>query len=157
MASRYLKRWRRNENTAVNWALYSSSSSEGEEMQSTMSNRGNEWSSRSDGDTVSNNTFLSRAVDIEAFEVPYYIESSESELDYDSYDEVYDLNKPTFQEELSEWAIRNNITRSATTELLEILRRNGHRLSKDARTLFKTPRMTQIAEKCGEQYLYFGI
>ena len=58
--------------------------------------------------------------------------------------------------QLAVWATKNSITRSATNELLEILRQQGLYLPKDARTLLGTPQGVQIAEKCGGTYHYFG-
>jgi hypothetical protein len=41
--------------------------------------------------------------------------------------------------------------------LLAILRRQGHRLPKDARTLLSTPKSVDIQDKCGGEYKYFGL
>ena len=59
--------------------------------------------------------------------------------------------------ELSKWANRNRLRRSCLTELLWILRKEGHQLPKDARTLLKTPRSVDVIEKCGGDYHYFGL
>lgn len=64
----------------------------------------------------------------------------------------------SLQQELASWVSRNKCTREATNELLEILRNNGHSsLPKDSRTLLQTPRIIQSIEKCGGQYIYFGV
>ena len=42
-------------------------------------------------------------------------------------------------------------------ELLEILRQNGHRLAKDAKTLLKTPSNVPSIDKRGGHYIYFSI
>lgn len=60
-------------------------------------------------------------------------------------------------EGLALWASKNNITREAVNELLELLRKNGHDLPKDSRTLMETPRYVEVLEKCGGHYFYFGI
>ena len=52
---------------------------------------------------------------------------------------------------------KNSTTRSGTNELLEILRKHGHCLPKDARTLLGTPQVGLVGEKCGGGYYYFGI
>ncbi|XP_041926913.1 uncharacterized protein LOC121690429 isoform X2 [Alosa sapidissima] len=41
--------------------------------------------------------------------------------------------------------------------MLEILRRQGHRLPKDSRTLLQTPKKVVTVEKCGGHYAYFGV
>jgi hypothetical protein len=48
-------------------------------------------------------------------------------------------------------------TRTALNELLNILRKQGHRLPKDSRTLLKTPRSINTIQKSGGDYLYLGI
>ena len=65
--------------------------------------------------------------------------------------------EPTLSEELAAWAIKHKCTRTAIDELLDIWRRQGHELPKDARTLLKTPRQVATVATCGGQYAYFGI
>ena len=65
-------------------------------------------------------------------------ESSDGEFFNESREESDD-NK-TFQSELAHWYIQNNISKLALSNLLEILRKYGNVLPKDARTLIKTPR-----------------
>ena len=62
-----------------------------------------------------------------------------------------------FPEELASWATKNQLSRSALGDLLSILRREGHDLPKDPRTLLRTPRSINIIDKCGGQYIYLGI
>ena len=62
-----------------------------------------------------------------------------------------------FPEELASWATKNQLSRSALGDLLSILRREGHDLPKDPRTLLGTPRSINIIDKCGGQYIYLGI
>ena len=64
---------------------------------------------------------------------------------------------PDLGEELADWATRNGCKRSALNEMLEILRCQGHRLPKDARTLLHTPKRVATVTKCGGHYAYFGI
>ena len=64
----------------------------------------------------------------------------------------------TLEGELAGWVLKNKITRNATNELLDILRRNGHdELPKCTRTILKTPRSVLSKEKCGGDYIYLGI
>lgn len=58
---------------------------------------------------------------------------------------------------MGEWQSKHKLTREALNQLLGILRRQGHRLTKDCRTLMKTPRQINIRELCGGEYLYFGV
>lgn len=46
---------------------------------------------------------------------------------------------------------------SAVNGLLSVLRRHGHRLPKDARTLLQTPKDVQCQLKCNGQYAYYGL
>ena len=87
--------------------------------------------------------------------------SSDSDTD-DVYEDI-DINLQEAQgnseisEELVNWATKHGCSRSALNEMLEMLRRHGHRLPKDARTLLKTPRTVTSVDKCNGQYAYFGI
>lgn len=72
-------------------------------------------------------------------------------------DESDEETAPDLGEEMASWATRNSCKRSTVNELLDILRRQGHRLPKDARTLLKTPKKVGTVEKCGGTYAYFGL
>lgn len=61
------------------------------------------------------------------------------------------------ESELRKWQCKHKVTREALNHLLDILRRRGHRLPKDYRTLMKTPRRINSRELCGGEYLYFGV
>lgn len=64
----------------------------------------------------------------------------------------------SLQQDLASWVSKNKCTREATNELLDLLRNHGHiTLPKDSRTLLQTPRIIQSVEKCGGQYVYFGV
>ncbi|XP_022111442.1 uncharacterized protein LOC110990667 [Acanthaster planci] len=92
----------------------------------------------------------------------------ESDLDSDLEDYMYDSSgesdieidtndTPTLDDKLRKWATENNLTRACVNGLLVILRHEGLRLPKDARTLLKTPRNVVVAEKCGGEYAYYGV
>ena len=60
--------------------------------------------------------------------------------------------------QLREWILKNKISRSASNELLTILRDNGHDyLPKCTRTLVNTTRTVLSKKKCGGDFLYLGI
>ncbi|XP_065669023.1 uncharacterized protein LOC100201683 isoform X2 [Hydra vulgaris] len=62
------------------------------------------------------------------------------------------------REELAEWVVVNQTSHSATNQLLFILRKNGHtELPKDVRTLLKTPSNIPLKNKCGGDYIYYGL
>ncbi len=63
----------------------------------------------------------------------------------------------SFNEKLADWASSTHQTRDAVNALLLILRQSGHDLPKDTRTLLQTPRNLNVLEKCGGQYIYFGL
>ena len=79
--------------------------------------------------------------------------SSGSELEMISDAE----GKPTLSEDLASWATSNALSSKTVNEILDILRRNGHCLTKDQRTLLKTPQKFSGTGKCGGQYFYFGL
>ncbi|KAL0150376.1 hypothetical protein M9458_054193, partial [Cirrhinus mrigala] len=82
---------------------------------------------------------------------------SDSEVAGSLSDDSAEETPPDLGEEVAAWAATNKCKRSALNELLDILRRQGHRLPKDARTLLKTPKRVETVELCGGQYAYFGI
>ena len=71
-----------------------------------------------------------------------YVTDEESENDNEA-------NVP----ELAGWAANNECTRSGLNDLLDILRKQGHRLPRDSRTLLQTPRSIHTIKKCGGDYL----
>lgn len=75
----------------------------------------------------------------------------------DSDESVNECQPQVLERDLAAWATKNKCTRSALNELLVILRKQGHRLPKDARALLHTPRTVEIVEKCGGKYLYLGL
>lgn len=58
---------------------------------------------------------------------------------------------------LSEWALRHNITHSAITDLLQILKPNSPTLPTNARTLLHTPRELTIHKVEPGKYYHFGF
>ena len=49
--------------------------------------------------------------------------------------------------EVAGWAANNECTRSGLTDLLDILRKQGHRLPRDSRTLLQTSRSIHTIKK----------
>lgn len=78
--------------------------------------------------------------------------SSSTESEIESTEE----GVPDIQAELSKWATKSGCTRSSLNDL-SILREQGLRVPRDARTLLKTPRSITTIPKCGGDYLYLGI
>jgi len=145
MAGQYLKVWRKNHTAAVNLALYSGDTSSDESVHDSCGDdRVFTQSPQSDNEIPT----IPEIVDCSASDY----EGSDNEEDHDS------LEEPTFVAKIAEWAARNSIKRNALNELLEILRRHTeYYIPKDGRTLLKTPRVTPAVNKCGGQYIYFGI
>ena len=84
--------------------------------------------------------------------------STSDDTNGDTADEYVDQEPVAdLAEDLTEWATRHKCTRTALNELLNILRKQGHRLPKDSRTLLKTPRSINTIQKSGGDYLYLGI
>ena len=64
----------------------------------------------------------------------------------------------TLDFKLRKWAIKNNITLTALSELLAILKSSGHNsLPKDARTLLKTPQKVEVTKMGSGEYWYGGL
>ncbi|KAG4075386.1 hypothetical protein HA402_007963, partial [Bradysia odoriphaga] len=75
------------------------------------------------------------------------------EFDFDVLDYIKTLD---FQ--LRKWAIKNNVSLVATSELLKILKKRGHpSLPMDARTLLKTPAKVNVVKMGSGQFWYGGL
>ena len=183
MASNYLRQWRRNrkkaaaiaadsssEDSGPGIAVDASSENRGIAVDSSSENRGPERDSASEivdpsqreVDSTEDSTVEGNESEKESderdtdsdFGYRQYASSSSSDCEQGS--ESKEENK-TFQEKLQSWAVKSKCGRPQLNELLGILREEGLEVPKDARTLCKTPRQIQTQDKCGGQYLYFGI
>ena len=66
--------------------------------------------------------------------------------------------EPGLVTKLAKWILKYQISRTASNELLAILRQSGHDdLPKCTRTILKTPRTVLCEQKCGGEYVYLGI
>ena len=79
--------------------------------------------------------------------------SSESDID----DCIDSDNNEDFGQSLAAWSTSHHISRAALNDLLGLLRTKQLGLPRDARTLLKTPRRIDAADKCGGKYIYLGI
>ena len=82
------------------------------------------------------------------------VDSSQSDEDHFETD---DIETGTLAGDLAQWATSNNQTLTAVNGLLTVLRKHGHRLPKDARTLLQTPKDVECQFKCNGQYAYYGL
>ena len=84
-------------------------------------------------------------------------------VDDSSRDEQFDVeesispNNEISSSKLALWYADNDISRIALSKLLVVLRKYGHFLPKDARTLLKTPNNISALKKCKGDFIYFGI
>ena len=77
-----------------------------------------------------------------------------------SSDEQYVDNEETnrsLQDDLAQWVVDAKLTRESCNGQLALLRKHGCQLPKDRRTLLKTPRTVTSQQKCGVEYIYFGL
>ena len=74
----------------------------------------------------------------------YWFTDSENEQTHDDVEVAV-----TFDDDLRKWAIDHKVTHRALTALLSVLRKQGHLLPADARTLLATPHRNSSEEKCG--------
>lgn len=86
----------------------------------------------------------------------------DTDIEYCSTDSENELNDTveeavSFEEELRQWAVNNKETHRSLNQLLPILRKQGHLLPVDARTLLATPQRNTTENKCGGQYKYYGL
>lgn len=60
-------------------------------------------------------------------------------------------------QELREWAVEENVSRSSVTRLLKLLHRFHPELPQDYRTLLNTPRMSDVERMGRGEFIYFGF
>ncbi|XP_041835337.1 uncharacterized protein LOC121636092 [Melanotaenia boesemani] len=63
----------------------------------------------------------------------------------------------SFEDDLRQWATEHKVTHRALNGLLSILRKQGHPLPVDCRTLLATPLQNTTESKCGGYYKYYGL
>ncbi|KAJ8914057.1 hypothetical protein NQ315_017578 [Exocentrus adspersus] len=71
--------------------------------------------------------------------------------------EAAPTNSNHLPSQLTEWAVKHNITHTALTDLLKILKLNHADLPTDARTLLQTPRKVKLIPVHPGEYCHFGI
>ena len=79
-----------------------------------------------------------------------------SSSDDESDSHLYDTGD-ALKTDLAEFMVSEHLTRQASNKLIALLRKHGHDLPKDCRTLTNTPRVINVVNKCGGQYVYFGV
>lgn len=84
-------------------------------------------------------------------------ENASSDSEKEVLNDDAELDVPDLEENLRQWFTKNKTTQRSLNELLTILRKQGHLLPKDARTLLATPRAVGSEPKCGGQYIYYGL
>ena len=85
------------------------------------------------------------------------ISDSESEAEILMDESGEEENNSTLAQDLAVWATEFPLPRDGLNGLLKLLRKQGHRLPKDSRTLMQTPRTVQTFDRCGGQYKYYSI
>ena len=89
-----------------------------------------------------------------SFGTPDISSEDENEIIFPNDDQY----EPELSSVLGSWVVRNRCTRSVVNELLSILKAHGHPdLPNDQRTLLQTPDFVTTQQKCGCDYVYFGI
>lgn len=68
-----------------------------------------------------------------------------------------DDDETNFEKDLRHWATENKETHRSVNQLLSILRKQGHQVPMDARTLLSTPQDKASVAKCNGQYKYCGL
>ena len=87
-------------------------------------------------------------------------ESSGTDLSLETMIEDNEINNDRLDmtDAIAKWILTYKISRSASNELLRILRENGHNdVPKCTRTVLQTPRGIVSDKKCGGDYIYLGI
>ena len=80
---------------------------------------------------------------------------SEEEMDLE--DPNHETDEFNITEELARWAVSNNISHKATTDLLKVLQHVIPDLPNDSRTLLGTNKIIKCTSVAGGDYFYFGV
>ena len=80
---------------------------------------------------------------------------SEEEMDLE--DPNHETDEFNITEELACWAVSNNISHKATTDLLKVLQHVIPDLPNDSRTLLGTNKIIKCTTLAGGDYFYFGV
>ena len=64
---------------------------------------------------------------------------------------------PSIWKDLTEWALQENITRTAFNNLLQKISKHDIPVPLDSRTLLKLPRAVEVITKCDGEYIYLGV
>ena len=149
MASNYLRQWRKRKAQIDELVQSSDDENQSEELNNGLTDASNEVE-----DSPPHNNAEGDADFLQFGYADEYLLSSESE-ELDSNDEEENVDLAS---ELNSWHTKHNCnTRESLNDLLCILRKQGHQLPKDARTVLNTPRTVPLVDKCNGQYKYFGI
>ncbi len=154
----YLKVWRKRK--AEMDLLLHSDTDDDHESQRSVTNRSACGLHNNQADTTSNLESINSATDSlttdeSDFDTDVEYVSSDSEKEVLNDDAELDF--PDLEDNLRQWSTKNKITQRSLNELLAILRKQGHLLPKDARTLLVTPRAIGSEPKCSGQYIYYGL
>ncbi|KAL7375355.1 hypothetical protein ABVT39_015995 [Epinephelus coioides] len=92
-------------------------------------------------------------------------EESDTQEDYGyrEYSDTSDLESQTeeellsLREDVASWAVDTKQTHSTVNKILAILRKHGHNLPKDVRSLLQTPCFVESKKKCDGDYIYYGL
>ncbi|KAL7388997.1 hypothetical protein ABVT39_024663 [Epinephelus coioides] len=84
-------------------------------------------------------------------------DSSDSEPELVEVELATEDKQPNLRKDLASWATSTKQAHNSVNELLNILRKHGRNLPKDARTLLQTPRHVESMENCSGQYIYLGL
>lgn len=77
--------------------------------------------------------------------------------DSETYPSINSEVTNSFEDDLRQWALEHKLTHRALNGLLAILKKQGHLLPVDCRTLLATPNTNTTETKCGGQYKYYSL
>ncbi|XP_065676407.1 uncharacterized protein LOC124808768 [Hydra vulgaris] len=96
-------------------------------------------------------------MEVRSSDSPEYL--SDSSSDRNSFNST--TSRENLSGDLASWCLEFNCSQAAMNSLLDILRKHGNMLPKDARTLLKVPQevqfKSQCVQKCGGTYYYFRL
>ena len=86
-----------------------------------------------------------------------YPDTSDEEMELVDFESQTEEQQSSLREDMAAWAADTKQTHMSVNKMLAILRKHGHNLPKDHRTLMHTPSVVESKKKCNGDYIYYGL
>ena len=112
-------------------------------------------------DTIGSTSFDTSMEEDHDTQVDYgyreYPDTSDEETELVDLESQSQEEQTSLREDVAAWVVETKSTRSSVNQMLAILRKHGHDLPKDYRTLMQTPSSVESKKMCNGDYIYYGL